>query len=366
MSLTNRRAEAFAAALEGTHGTNDPVVAPLVGLGAALRAIPATAGPAPEFRAALRQRLVAVATVQGVGIPVQSPALRLRSVSATWKFQRRIAAVAGGAAAVTAIAGVSIGASRSLPGDAFYGIKRATEQVQLAATFGTEPRGKRHLEFARTRMAEVQALAAGDTSLALGPTTPGTAVALGALPGVASSNEIVATLHDMDVETRLGAQDLLSVAQTSRSTEPLQALNGFTQAQARDLRSVLVQLPASAQVRAQASLGLLHAVAQRTVTLATTGRTGSGSPSQAPGPTGSATPRPQHSTVPATAPPTTPAPDRGSGHSGSNSPSSKPGGGLPSAPPTIPPLPSVGPTLPPLPVPTAVPTLPSVTGLLGH
>src|SRR5438552_11503613 len=155
MSLTTRRrAEQFAELLERGTRTDDPTLAPLVALAGALGTTPDVAAPRAEFRTALRQRLVAVATVQGVGAPAPTPAQRAREIGGTWRFQRRVAVLAGRAAAVTAVAGVGVGASRSLPGDAFYGLKRATENVQLDLAQGQEAKGKRHLEFARTRLAE--------------------------------------------------------------------------------------------------------------------------------------------------------------------------------------------------------------------
>src|SRR4051794_3813548 len=50
------------------------------------------AGPAPEFRTALRQRLVAVATVQGAG-ETQTVSSRVREAAGAWRVQRRLALV---------------------------------------------------------------------------------------------------------------------------------------------------------------------------------------------------------------------------------------------------------------------------------
>ncbi len=219
LSPTRRRAERFDELLTAGGRTDDPALAPLAALAESLRAAPAVPGPAPQFRAALRQRLVAVAAVQGVGAPAPSGADRLRETGATWRFQRRMAVLAGGAAAATAIAGVGLGASRSLPGDPFYGVKRATEDVQLATTFGQEAKGKRHLEFARTRLSEVEALSARTDTL--GTFLPGTAGALGPLSDEARTATIVSTLRDMDAETRAGASDLMAVFAESGDREPL-------------------------------------------------------------------------------------------------------------------------------------------------
>src|SRR3954447_17387863 len=163
LSPTKRRAEQFADLLERDARTDDAGLAPLLALGTALRSAAVADGPTPEFRSALRQRLVAVATVQGVG-ETASVTTRVRESAGAWRVQRRIALVAGGAAAVTAIAGVSVGASHSLPGDAFYGLKQASESVQLAAAQGDENKGKTHLGFARARLSEVEALAGSGDS----------------------------------------------------------------------------------------------------------------------------------------------------------------------------------------------------------
>jgi hypothetical protein len=67
MNITStRRADEFSRLLESDSRTDDPVTGPLLAVADALRSVPTVDGPRPEFRTALRQRLVAVATVQGV------------------------------------------------------------------------------------------------------------------------------------------------------------------------------------------------------------------------------------------------------------------------------------------------------------
>ena len=66
MNITStRRADEFNRLLELDGRTDDPVTGPMLAVAEALRAVPMAEGPRPEFRTALRQRLVAVATVQG-------------------------------------------------------------------------------------------------------------------------------------------------------------------------------------------------------------------------------------------------------------------------------------------------------------
>src|SRR3954452_2707951 len=359
LSPTKRRAEQFADLLERDARTDDPGLAPLVALGTALRSAAVTDdGPAPEFRTALRQRLVAVATVQGVG-ETASVTTRVRESAGAWRVQRRIALVAGGAAAVTAVAGVSIGASRSLPGDAFYGLKQASESVQLATAQGDEAKGEKHLDFARARLSEVEALAGrGEALPTLVPGRPSAAA-----PPAASdeSGTITDTLHAMDDQTRAGAQDLYAAYQHSGSIEPLTTLHAFTQKQYAELMALLPSLPADVQAPAKRSLALLRIVATETVALAphrtastrsgSGGTTTQGSPSPTPSRTGgsSGRPRPTPSTV--TSPP-------------ADGTTKQTPGGTTSVPdvPTIPPVPTIGPL--PTDLPTTLPPLPDLRSAL--
>jgi len=351
LSPTKRRAEQFAELLEHSDRTDDPTLAPLVALSTALQTAGPAAEPAPEFRTALRQRLGAGATVQGVG-ETTSLASRVRESAGAWRMQRRLAAVAGGAAAVTAIAGVGISASRSLPGDAFYGLKRADESVQLAFARGDEAKGKKHLEFARARLSEVKALAA--QGAALPSLVPGQPLAAGA-PQSGNSDLIAATLRAMDEQTRAGATDLFLAYQHSGSTEPLSTLNDFTVKQYAELMALLPSLPSDLQPPAKRSLALLRIVSTDTRSLAprrsgagtTDGKTGEPTrrPTTKRSGSASSTPKPTPSTV------VSPTPTSSSGTKQS-----------PTGVETIPPVPTVVPL--PTDLPTTLPPLPDV-GSLG-
>jgi len=359
MNLTGtRRAEEFHRLVESSVRDDDPVSGPLLAVVDALRSTPTVPAPRPEFRAALRQRLVAVATVQGVG-ETESPMRRARSAGSTWKVQRRLTALAAGAAVVTGVAGVGVGSSRSLPGQPLYGVKRAAEAAQLAATVGTEARGKRHLEFARTRLAEIKALAGSSSSL--GPIAGDNDAAAGSS---AHAQLIQQTLRAMDEETRSGANDLFAAFQSSGSREPLLALNDFSREQYADLRGLLPELPEPSRPAAGSSLALLQVVAQWTVRYA----------GSAPSPTSTTpsvpAPGPSSSTT-SNSPSATPAVKPSSGGSTPTRSSSPTGSGgtpiLPTNNSTVLPIPPL-PTLTPVPtqLPTELPTLPDVGGLLGH
>jgi len=358
MNLTSRRADEFDRLIASGERTDDPTDAPMLAVARALRQVPAGPAPRAEFRAQLRQRLVAVAAVQ-VPETEASPVAKVREATRTWRVQRRMMAAAAGAAVVTAVAGVGVGSSRSLPGQPFYGVKKAAENAQLATTFGTEARGKRHLEFARTRLAEVEALAAGRSS------TMGAQRVLAArfVADVGSSSLIMSTLRSMDAETRDGANDLFASFGATGSAEPLRALSKFTTTQYADLHTLLSRLPEPVQSRAETSLALLQLVHSDTVSLAGSASTPSttqptpGS-SNTPGPATSGTATPGSSTQSST-PTTAPAPVTIPGQK--------------SSPPVV--IPTIGPSSVPQPTTPLPSTLPSVLpsvdisslpGLLGH
>jgi hypothetical protein len=64
----------------------------------------------------------------------------------------------GGLAAAVAATGVVVGTSRSLPGDALYGLKRTVEGWQVGLAGGPAAEANALLEQARTRLDEIQAL----------------------------------------------------------------------------------------------------------------------------------------------------------------------------------------------------------------
>ena len=325
--------------------TSDPAMMPLAALAGALRTAGATAAPAgpdPEFRAALRQRLVAVATVQAADPTTARASARggLRT-----RAQARVAALAGTVAVLTSVAGVGVAAARSLPGDPFYGVKRATESVQLWTARGDVAKGKRHLEFARTRLAEAQKLS---------PT----------------SSHLASTLAAMNTQTTDGTNELIAAATSSHSTAPLADLTSFTQAQVSGLvrlaTTLPATLPATARVEEQRSLAELSSVVKQVQTVAH-GRCVTCGPGQGP-------------TNPIVIPPlpapngSSPGTGQGGGkstgrHGGQRHPGQQPSGQgsprpqtsrSPGVPGSTPSSPSI---IPPLP--TRVPSLPSLGGLLG-
>jgi hypothetical protein len=327
--------ERFARLLElssSASATDDPTMGSLVNLASALRVAGQAPGlpmPDPDFRAALRQRLVAVATVQEPDAAIHGLRSPKRSVADIgYRTRRRIAALAGTFAVATSVAGVGVAAAHSLPGDPFYGVKRGTESVQLWATRGDDAKGKRHLEFARQRLAEVTALPV-------------------------ESSHIVSTLAAMDSQTTQGSDELIASYHSTHSTTPLADLLTFSHLQAADLQQLAATLTPAARAAEVKSLLLVRSVAVQ-VHRAAPGVCVLCAPGTGPPPNGTITPPPSptKSPHPSTHPSNGSTPPSGSSSQPSTGGASpRRSGVVPTSPPT-----SVLPTKVPTKLPTKVPT----------
>jgi hypothetical protein len=180
--------------------------------------------------------------------------------------------VAGLAALAVLLAGVSIAGSRSLPGQPFYAVKRAGEQIQLGFAIGPRANGTRHLQFARTRLHEVRALLRDERSL--GPAVPGMPQASGpgARPLAVGADSLVAsTLRDMNAQTRAAHHDLTLAYRTDRDAAVLRQLARFAAAQQRSLGELLPELTSGARRAAGSGLTLLSRIDDQTQTMLTAG-----------------------------------------------------------------------------------------------
>jgi hypothetical protein len=344
------RREDFARLVDGDLTVSGGSVAGLADIATALRvmgrsvALPA---PDPQFRSDLRQRLVAVATVQDT-TPTRVAGRRIPRASdrAVPRGRRAIVALAGSVALVTSIAGVSIAASRSLPGNPFYDVKRAAESVQLFAARGQLDKGHRHLEFAATRLGEARALA---------PT----------------SSHLPSTLTAMDSQTRDGASDLIGAAASSHSVAPLTELRTFTHSQYAGIQALIATSPPALRVREVQSANLLAGIDRQAAQLTSSAGAGSG---PVIGPSGGGLSGLLQGALPAPGsrlvPPHFPVPGGGSSSPGPRAsqtavpvPTSSGGLPLPVPVPSLPikiptKLPSIIPTLPTK-LPSILPTLPT-------
>jgi hypothetical protein len=233
------------------------------GLEIVLRGL-AVAGPDTDFQARLRSRLLAVSAVQSGPAAARPPAIR-RSVG--W-LPRTVAA---GAVGVVGVAGIGVATSRALPGQPLYGAKRQLESWQLAAASGHAERGREQLSFARTRMAEVEALAQHEDLTATSATS-----AAGA-----SAARITSTLRRMDSETRAGTSDLADAARTGDRHAGRELLT-FADEQDARLTAVAPRLPARAAPAVDTSRSVLRQVTLLARTLPGTAATPDSGP--VPGP----------------------------------------------------------------------------------
>ena len=276
-----RLAEEFAAALEGrgvASARRDPALAPLLSLANGLQAVPLA--PTDDFRDSLRQRLLAVATVSPVAVPAPSPVERARTWVEGWRVQRTMTALAGSMAAIVGFSAIGVGASRSLPGDALYGIKRSAEGVQLSLARNDVNRGKRHLQHAETRLSEIAQLV--DTDLAFAPAAPATAGQITVAFGGSRSERVGEALTLMDEDTRDGTRLLFEAYAHDRDEDVLHVVRRFTQRQRDHLGQVLDKLPTAAHAKAEASLALVSSLDLRATQLLSVGTCGTDCPAPAP------------------------------------------------------------------------------------
>jgi type IV secretory pathway VirB2 component (pilin) len=377
---TRVRSEELARLLDGAVVLGSALAAPTAQYAAVagrLRSLGTDLAPAvtprAEFRAALRTRLVAVASVRSadVAAPVTAKNRTLESAvswTQTRRAQRGIGLAAGAMASVVAVAGIAVAGSQSLPGDPFYGVKRGGEALELRTAGGDVAKGSKHLEFAAERLKEVRELSLGRDAAFTGSLDQPVA---SAAFGGSVSKRVRGALTDMDRETRTGSDLLTSAYRDSNSDAPLEILSRFAGRQTRDLTALLPDLPAGARPQAESSLALVSRVAVESSQLLAVGVcTGQCAPAQAAPslpPTTGPMPQPapnasteapcgcQPAPAPARTSDPTPAPTPDPTPEPTTAPSPSPSRPTPSPSPSSP-LPV--PTEVPSEVPTAVPSLP--------
>jgi Domain of unknown function (DUF5667) len=333
------------------HQREEAVVARLHGLAPHL-----DGEPDPDFRAATRARLVAMAAVR---TPEPAPATGLQRLLAVrapdvrpgrWR-SRLTAGLAGAALTVTALASLVAVADGARPGDLLYELKRGTEQSQLAVA--GDSRGRTLLDFASTRLDE-----------------------LGTLDGDGDTALVLETLRTMDEQTAEGTVWLTDRAVGSGDAGQLDDLARWAAGQSGQLTALQPQLPQEATAAVGQSLALLTAIGTRTGALDTAlacpgGPAVAGTDRLGPVPAPCPTPEPPPPATSVGAPAPTTQTGQGAVPSTSAQPAPQPaptpapgttpGGNLPV--PSVP-APSPGgvlPSLPPpqLPLPTGQPSAPS-------
>lgn len=244
--------------------SSDPMVGALV---ARLSSLPSQ--PSPGFREELRAQLVAVtprlvaeglATDPGAGSAAVRPTGRVHAVWRRVPFRRPLAVV-GTLVVIFAVllTGAVWLSSGTLPGDSLYGLKRASENVQLSLTSGDSARGKEYLTLAKRRVDEVSKLLSKASALALGSE----ANAAGVI-NQHTSDLVTSTLDDSDGDLRNASRLLTGQAVRSNSRGPLQTLRSWAPEQITRLTAIANRIPpGSLHDRAAASEQLAERVLDR-------------------------------------------------------------------------------------------------------
>lgn len=257
-----QRAERFAQLLDEANGGRrhhvrarvDHDLAELVAVGHRVRGVQPTVDVNPEFRAGLRAMLVATAEREGIGATASGggatkQASRSSALTAPGRgllhpavnarrARARGAIIIGVAAGAIAVSGISAASENALPGDALYGMKRSTERAQLALASSDLSRGQLFLDFARTRLAEAQAV-----------------------PG--DSGGFAAVLDDMDADTRQGVKLLTTSAVQRGDQAALDAIDAFLTNQRRQVTGLLDGATRADRERVSTSLTLLDSIGKR-------------------------------------------------------------------------------------------------------
>jgi len=131
--------------------------------------------------------------------------------------------------------------SHTLPGDSLYGLKRASENVQLSLTGGDGARGRQYLALAKKRATEVSGLLGRTSSMAAGSGSQ----ASGNINAHAAKL-IADTLRDADTNTRNGVRLLTGQAVRNISNGPLSAVTTWAPAQLARLDSIVNRAPPGA------------------------------------------------------------------------------------------------------------------------
>ncbi|HJR19965.1 MAG TPA: DUF5667 domain-containing protein [Actinomycetota bacterium] len=236
-----RDEQAFADLLEGMRAEAPREVARMAALAAALEHARPMTGPAPAFRDALRNRLLAETAVRRPWFE----GVRTSWIERNARMRRSFRFVfANAVAAVVLLAGGSIMAvaQESVPGDWDYFAKRLHEDARLLITRAPEPRAYLQMELARERLDEVREL------VNRSETNP---------------DHYSTALDDMDARTLDASLLLIELYGETADRVPLDRLTKFAVAQRQGLEVLVERLPAAARPQARDSIDILERVSER-------------------------------------------------------------------------------------------------------
>jgi hypothetical protein len=159
------------------------------------------------------------------------------------------------------LGGAVVMSKKALPGDALYGLKRASERLELATATSNTEKATDYLDFATTRANEVKDLLSRSTGAALGGTQ-----AAGLNPDTAKL--IRSTLSSGDVDVKAASRLLGADAVQHSSPAPLRTMTNWTPGQAQRLRQIANAMPDSTlRTQALSSLHLVQRAQARAVAL---------------------------------------------------------------------------------------------------
>jgi len=249
------RVDDFARALDGgRHSTSDATLNRELTLVATLRRAGMTMVPDPGERDRMRQRVMA--EFSSVVHDGTSPVLPLRESRRHRRIPQQtrgrfVVAAAAALCLLMSLSGMSLLLSReALPGDTLYAVKRSAESAALGLTFGDENKALKHLEFAKARVSEIEAMA-DQGAEASWP---------------AGDDRFVQALDDFERDTAAGTRLLTEVAASGSGdgrSAILPSLRGWVEQQESRLRAVRGALPLTANARLDGTLELLDRVITR-------------------------------------------------------------------------------------------------------
>ena len=248
MSLASarKRAAEFAAATDGRPAPMaviDPETRAFLDLVEQLRSID-TPRPDPQFTADLRSRLVDAARLELLESPVDRSVTDRRSSERQPRRRRAMSAAAGACIVAGSGMGVAAASQSALPGDALYPIKRGIEQVELSLAGSAAERGQEYIDFADSRLTEIQGLALTRPD---DPATPAL---------------IAQALDDFTTQANDGAVHLIRAYERDSSEQSIIDLREFTDDSADKLEMLGETVPADVRDELIAAAEILTTIDQ--------------------------------------------------------------------------------------------------------
>lgn len=244
--LARRRAEEFAAALDGGAGSapaHPAELTGLVGLAHALESRSTTVVPRQAFTADLRERLMREA--ETVLRPAQATlTLPTRPRGAR---ERRLVAAASALVVIGGTAGVAAAAQGSLPGEVLYPVKRGIEQAEAGLSVSTAGKGHDLLDQANHRLHEVGGLLGSDRA--------------DDVPRVS------ATLDDFSAQAAEGAALLFASYEETRDPADVNAVRTFAADGMLTLQELAEQVPTQSEDALASAALVLRDLDQRATRL---------------------------------------------------------------------------------------------------